>query len=189
MAKIKLNKPEAARRQIDAAIRMLFSNEDPVAIHTVSMAAFKILRDLAEKKGDCYIDKLSRQIIKPGKEKEFWDIVQGLSNFLKHADRDPEASFDNVDENVNDFILFWSCLYYRDMGYKLTPEMITLLLWIHVLYSGLLNLNLPTEYMGLVSWARADAISKTREERIAIGKMILEISNNHFSGKPNHPTP
>ena len=38
-----LNKPEAARRQIDAAIRMLFSGEDPVAVHTLAMAGFEFL--------------------------------------------------------------------------------------------------------------------------------------------------
>mgnify|MGYP001568694580 CR=1 FL=1 len=38
MAKIKVNKSEAARRQIDVAIRILFRNEDPVAIHTLAMA-------------------------------------------------------------------------------------------------------------------------------------------------------
>jgi hypothetical protein len=32
VAKIRVSKVEAARRQIDAAIRMLFSNEDPVAV-------------------------------------------------------------------------------------------------------------------------------------------------------------
>ena len=47
MAIIKLSKIEAAGRQIDAAIRMLFENEDPVAIHTITMAGFRILRDLA----------------------------------------------------------------------------------------------------------------------------------------------
>jgi hypothetical protein len=41
-----VTKLEAARRQIDAAIRMIFNNEDSVAIHTVSAAAYKILRDI-----------------------------------------------------------------------------------------------------------------------------------------------
>jgi hypothetical protein len=53
MAKIRINKIEAAQRQLDAAIRRLFANEDPVAIHTLAMAAFRILRDLAIKNGHC----------------------------------------------------------------------------------------------------------------------------------------
>jgi valyl-tRNA synthetase len=35
MTKVHINKIEAARRQIDAAIRMTFGEEDPVAIYLV----------------------------------------------------------------------------------------------------------------------------------------------------------
>jgi hypothetical protein len=35
-AEIYVNKLEAARQQIDAAIRMLLANEDSLAIHTVA---------------------------------------------------------------------------------------------------------------------------------------------------------
>ena len=50
-AVIYVNKLEAARRQLDAAIRMTFANEDELAIHTVAAAAYRILRDLLEKRG------------------------------------------------------------------------------------------------------------------------------------------
>jgi hypothetical protein len=38
MTKIRINKLDAARRQINAAIRMTFEGEDPVAIHSVIAA-------------------------------------------------------------------------------------------------------------------------------------------------------
>ena len=66
MARLKVSKPEAARRQLDSAIRMLFKNEDPIAIHTLCMAAFRILRDLAEKGGNSDIHEVVKAIIKPG---------------------------------------------------------------------------------------------------------------------------
>lgn len=40
MAKIKVTKIEAAERQLNIAISLLFDGRDPVAIHTLSMAAF-----------------------------------------------------------------------------------------------------------------------------------------------------
>lgn len=187
MVIINLSKSKAAQRQMDTAIRMLFSNEDPVAIHTLSMAAFKILRDLATKRGGCNIDELIRKTIKLDKEKDFWKIVHGLSNFLKHADRDPESVFDNVDEEVNDFILFLSCRYYINLGYKLTPEMMALSFWISILYPDLLdildksNINDPSVFINFIYQERANLINKTREERITFGKMILEISYEHFT--------
>ena len=41
MNEIRITKIQAAQRQIDCAIRMLFRNEDPVAIHTVVSACQK----------------------------------------------------------------------------------------------------------------------------------------------------
>jgi hypothetical protein len=57
-ATIFINKLEAARRQIDAAIRMTFANEDELAIHTVAAAAYRIVRDLLEKQGRFDFDEL-----------------------------------------------------------------------------------------------------------------------------------
>ena len=48
MGEIRTSKLAAARRQLDAAIRMLFSGEDVLAVHTVASAATTILRDIAE---------------------------------------------------------------------------------------------------------------------------------------------
>ena len=45
------NKLEAARRQLDAAIRMTSVNEDELEIHTVPAAACRILRDMPNKRG------------------------------------------------------------------------------------------------------------------------------------------
>jgi hypothetical protein len=46
-----INKIAAASRQLDAAIRMFFAKEDELAIHTVTSAAFRILRDVTDKRG------------------------------------------------------------------------------------------------------------------------------------------
>lgn len=178
MSKIKIKKFEAAQRQIDTAIRMLFSDEDPVAIHTLSMASFRILRDLAAKRSDIHIDKITRSIIKPGKEKDFWNRLHGLSNFLKHADKDPEAIFNSVEEEANDFILFFSCLYYKDLGQQLTSEMTTLLSWIYIWHPDFLTIIVPPVFNSFISQLRIDLANKARKERLAIGKMMLENSHN-----------
>jgi hypothetical protein len=48
---IYVTKVEAARRQINAAIRMSLLNQDDLAIHTVAAAAYRIVRDLLKKRG------------------------------------------------------------------------------------------------------------------------------------------
>jgi len=46
-----VTKLEAARRQVDAAIRMSLTKQDELAIHTVAAAAYRILRELLDKRG------------------------------------------------------------------------------------------------------------------------------------------
>lgn len=59
-ASVFINKLEAARRQLDAAIRMTFTGEDELAIHTVAAAAYRILRDLLDKRGRHDLEELYR---------------------------------------------------------------------------------------------------------------------------------
>ena len=47
-ATVHITKIAAAGRQLDAAIRLFFMNEDELAIHTVAAAAFRILRDVSD---------------------------------------------------------------------------------------------------------------------------------------------
>ena len=133
MAKIRVNKVDAARRQIEAAIRLLFANEDPVAIHALVAAGFRILKDLAEQSGKVLTHQYLKAIIKPGKEKDFWKLMNRAANFLKHADRDPDEIL-NVKEEISDAMLLFACSYYRDLVYDITPEMTAFVTWYIALY-------------------------------------------------------
>ncbi len=98
MAELRTNKPDAARRQLDAAIRMLFSNEDALAIHTIACAADRILRDLADKSGKSKFHEALKTRIKPGMEKQFWAAMNKSANYLKHADTYPDELLEAVQE-------------------------------------------------------------------------------------------
>jgi hypothetical protein len=59
----KISKLEAGKRQLDAAIRMFFENEDVLAVHTLSRAVFRVLYDMTEEGNakvalDAHIKKL-----------------------------------------------------------------------------------------------------------------------------------
>ncbi len=129
MAKIRVNKIDAARRQIGAAIRLLFDNDDPVAIHTLQAAGFRILRDLSDKSEKASVWASFKAVIRPGMEKEAWAAWSKPANFFKHADRDADEILDNVDESINEAMLFMASLLYQDLGYELTPEMKILMAW------------------------------------------------------------
>src|ERR1039457_2479734 len=52
MGAVKVTKLEAAQRQVNAAIRMLFDGYDAVAVHTVTAAAHQIVRDICRHRKD-----------------------------------------------------------------------------------------------------------------------------------------
>jgi hypothetical protein len=57
-ATIHITKIAAAKRQLEAAIRMFFAGEDELAIHTIAAAAFRVLRDLHNNRGKTFPAKM-----------------------------------------------------------------------------------------------------------------------------------
>ena len=181
MTKIRVNKPEAARRQVDTAIRMLFSAEDPVAIHTLAMAGLRILCDLASKRDASNMEKAINSMIKPGKEAAFWGAMNSFSNFLKHADRDPDEIHYGVDEEVNDVTLLVASLYYQDLGHQLTPEMLALVGWFAALHPEFLidNENAHPSFRAAAEAAGHSIRTLPRREQLAVGlKKLLPLARN-----------
>jgi hypothetical protein len=165
-------KPDAVRRQLEAAIRMLFSGEDPLAVHTVAAAAFRIVRDLAEKSGKSSFHESVKQMIRPGKENKFWGMLNKSVNFLKHADSDPTEMLE-LEEELNDDFIGIACLYYESLGNKLTPIMVAYMGWWIFLNPDFINKT--AQFQALL--ARRDFAqyrSKPRIELLKLGKLFLK---------------
>ena len=175
-----LDKPEAARRQIDAAIRMLFSGEDPVAIHTLAMAGFRVLRDLA-KHAESPMESLIDSIIKPDKKAELWRHINSLSNFLKHADKDPYEIHDPIEEVINDVVLCLAVQYYQDLGYQPTHEMLVMIAWFMVFYPDFLLPNTNSQLLKMVKVLEADR-NLPRDEKLAKGLQLLYMARRMQQG-------
>ena len=171
MGTIRINKPDTARRQLDAAIRMLFSNEDPVAIYSVVGAADRIVRDLAEKSGKAQCHETIKRMIRPGKEGIFWSKMNNAFNFIKHASTDPTGVID-VEEEVNDITIFIACIYYQDLGYELTPFMQAFRLWYVLLNPDLLGET--EQFTAFVADTTFDQYRlQPRIEQLKLGNQIL----------------
>lgn len=173
LAEMRVNKPEAARRQIDAAIRLLFSNDDPVAVQTLAAAGFRILRDLAHggEKGE--MQRIFRNMIKPGMEGEFWTALNRAANFLKHADEDPDGILEDVQEELNDSMLMFACMYYQDLGYQLTATMIALVSWYAVMHPEFILDNAPVKKV-IPKELTESLRSASRPEQLKMGRLALE---------------
>lgn len=173
MAKIKVTKLEAAQRQIDAAIRLLFKNEDPVAIHTVAAAGLQILKDLA-KKDTTQVWQMMDQCFRPGMRKKWRNEVENKAvNFLKHADKDPDEALENVDEIINDLTLFSACILYDDLGHQYTPEMTGFMIWYSGIFPDHIRDDLP--WSAMLAEAANNWCDLPRNEQLAFGKEILDM--------------
>ena len=149
MASVSITKLSAAQRQIDAAIRILFSGEDVLAVHTVVAAAHRIVLDLAEKRNLApYTESIKKTIATlyrqqlgeaiPNhklqhwaaqfEEKNFRPHLNRPANFLKHADKDAGKVLDQ-DSLQTDTLLLVSCSTYAALGLQYTPEMEAFFRW------------------------------------------------------------
>ena len=173
MAEIRTTKLEAARRQTDAAIRMLFGDEDAFAVHTVASAAFRILRDLAERHGNVDWHEETKLRIRGGMERRFWRALDKAANFLKHADQDPDDTLE-VEEEVNDCAIFYCCVYYKSLASAASHEMNVFLAWISAMYPEWLLDSNPAK--ALVTQPEFDQWRREpREKRLARGRQMLSM--------------
>ena len=165
-----ISKIQVAQRHIDAGIWMLFRNDDSVAIHTVAMAGFQILRDLAKQRG---IEHTMDSMIRPGKEAEFCGSVKSFSNFFKHADRDPTDLSSGFREETNDSLLLIAVSYYDLLGCQRTEEMQALAAWYMSLHPDVLSQGVYTAMLPLfLELSKIQPLP--REEHLAIGLTVLK---------------
>ena len=83
-----LNKLEAARRQICLAIRLSFEGEDTLGIHTIAHASFRLLENIADKRGKSCVNEVL--LVTSQSKNSLWRSMNFFANFLKHADRDTD---------------------------------------------------------------------------------------------------
>ena len=88
-----IGKLDVARRQVAEAIRMFFERRDPVAVHTLIYAAHQILTDLCTARRLDTILK-NNPLLKPERAREWHQAMNEAGNFLKHADKDPDATLE-----------------------------------------------------------------------------------------------
>jgi hypothetical protein len=124
-----IDKSEAARRQIECAIRLVAAQEDELAVHTLAMAAFGILNDPTAPRTDDYDLKFKPYFTAIG-----WSHLTKTANFLKHANRDPEPILDSLDARENDWRIGFCLLLYRSLRGTLTPTMAAFHTWMVTRY-------------------------------------------------------
>jgi hypothetical protein len=114
-----VRKIDAAQRQLDEVIRLWMEGRDPLAMHTLTMAAFGVLYDVARhqkllRDDDPLLLLLSRMELRE---------LRKLASFLKHADRDPLAGYIEPPIQEHEWRIGFTLVLYRLIVSDLTPEM------------------------------------------------------------------
>lgn len=138
---IKCSKQEAASRQLDVAIELLFEGRDPLAVRTLAGAAFTVFSDLV---GHRQGAKSWREMIKEDAVaehgltmKQAHDILHDAQNALKHADRAPDAEV-TMSDAENDLIIFVATLECGNLGGPLSTLMQAFQIWFFAMYPDVL---------------------------------------------------
>lgn len=84
-----LSRHDIARRELEAAIRNLFVDENLIAAHLLGWAALDVISDVGRSKGKATLRNGMMQKM-PAEIRLVWKKAErDHYNFLKHADRDP----------------------------------------------------------------------------------------------------
>ena len=111
-----ITKLEAARRQLDQAIKLFFEGRDALSIHTLASAAQGILRDIAKATGAQHLSILhDHPQISPEHRKDWVRAINAPRNFFKHADNDPNGTL-KFSEIENENLLLDSVLLYNTVA-------------------------------------------------------------------------
>jgi hypothetical protein len=128
--RVSITKIDAAKRQINTAIRMYFLEMDVISTHAIAAAGLQIVSDLGIKQNKSvgYTDFLS--LIVEKRRGEFLDLMRHPQNFIKHADREGDAiAVLEYNPETLEIFLFLAGQAYEKLTGSTTPEIRGLITW------------------------------------------------------------
>ena len=170
--KVTCTKAQAATRQLDEAIILLFADHDPLAIRTLASAAHGIFADIADIKSPNGSWR-ERVILGSGlSRKEAISILNSAQNFLKHADFDPDDEL-SFDEEENDHVIFVSTLECGEFGYPLSFQIQVFQIWYLASYPEKIGISSELVQKSITAFP-ANFNQLIREERLKHGAAFTD---------------
>jgi hypothetical protein len=175
MALIQINKIEAVRRQIEAAIRMTFAGEDAVAIHAIAGDVHRIVQDFYRSRGDVEGYLRLGDWIAPVHAARFWRHFNAAAEFLRPGEWNPETIFE-LEEETNDFMIVFAARWYQMQGHAATRDMRIFATWYVACNPGILRPDaIPEAALTQQMQAMSQALTAlARPDRLRAGRMALE---------------
>jgi len=162
-AKLTLTKLDASKRQLEIAIRLYFNGSDPVSIHTLTCAAYGILRDLNKQRGGSKLLMTERlmDFVKDGHKNEVRTMLSKAQNYFKHADRDHNETL-KFNPKLSEFLLLEGCWKYRELTGENSPLLQLCQIWLMATHQDLFNL--PAEQKAVFSMNSQELIKLGRQQ-------------------------
>ena len=129
---IYISKLDAAKRELEMAIRLFFSNSDMVAVYSLAAAAHEILRGLCTKqKIKSFIKDTMVSMIKKEKQGEYWKMITRAQNFFKHAEKDHDQLLKFYLEPT-EYFLWDACGMYQTLTKESPPLIQVFNMWFYL---------------------------------------------------------
>lgn len=175
-----ITKLEAARRQLDTAIRLLFTQDDAVSVHTLAHAAFGILKGLADYHDENRVLNAAKSIAQRTNEKEFWKSFNRTGNYFKHADKDATEVLSEVPEEENEALIHLAIEIYKDLNAPISTGIQVFDIWWRCI--NFENINDAEEHF--ILWLDANSHrlhDEARSDLLALGNelLLLFVSNTN----------
>lgn len=166
-----VTKLDAAQRQLDQAIRLLFGGGDMLSVHTLAFASFRILMDIFPHQDDDFGKQIDALIEGMG-----WKRFTAVANFLKHADRDADHVLKQDLEGPNISTIGFATLLYRRLAGDFTDDMRGFDCWNEILRAPELGIERdPDPAMAAhEDKIRQALLSGSSERRLALGKIVTD---------------
>jgi hypothetical protein len=168
---MEISKLEAAKRQLDCAIRLFFNDDDMSSIITLSRAAFRLLWDIYPSIANDGFEKPLGRVI----EILGWSRFNEVANFLKHADKDPEAQMEPHHVSAQLGIGLAVILYGRATDGTFSPEMKAWETYMTLAQPDIWDSHPDPQAEGYEDFRKAleEFRNGSREQRLAMGRFYL----------------
>lgn len=130
-----VSKLDAAKRELEHAIKLFFNYADFVIIHLTSSAALDVLRGLGKEAGIVSFRDELMQRIKKDKQKVVMDKLNEAYNFFKHASKDPNKII-KFNPEASTFVMWESISLYHKLSGELTGLMFAFNGWFVLRHKG-----------------------------------------------------
>ena len=170
MDTIRITKKEAASRQLDAAIQLLFAGGDIVAVQTLAGAGSRIASDLIQLEQSENSWDLSTQEISDPTQRSYFELMRATQSIREHAEFDPSATHEFAISDT--FALLAKAVF--DMA-KLTGGLTTPQAVYQIWYAAcnLDALGPSFEHHAVVKDVIGDLSKRTISYQLAVGRREL----------------